>query len=923
MNYLDNRVELNDSYNYMHARGVNNFPYFVGIQSLSEIATKDDRVCVFNILGSESRSVTPISHDFSGGNIVFGTMPGRSGGILKTSTGGIKVYNNILEALDSGHRFNTAVVYVPPSGVKDSVIEAVRINPELKKIFIITEKVPVRDTRIIRQFCQWAGIDVFGANCLGVADAHNKVRIGGALGGSSPEESLIPGSVAIFSNSGNFTTTIAVYLSTAGWGSTVSISSGKDLYIHFAAPEFVNAFHNDTRSKAAVMYIEPGGYYEKNLVFKKPVVACIVGRWKEKLTRPCGHAGAVTGTGDSAVAKEKWLMEKFEVEGIYTPETPHFSAKGAVVTNISHIPQALTEVMKLNDTEPDFEPKGNLSLKCWFQNTQGIELPTELQNKVVEAVSPYNEQIETLNKQVGITFPRQSLKDASGASRMDPKDQISRIHNVSILKAATKSFEENLFLSLIREYPDESSSELLNIILNSHVNLHNTSQLIASQAARDAGNSPNTSLSAALAIIGPNSVKKDRKATQAFIDLFGLSYLNDPADINYDFQSQLERASEDSLQNILLTSTPCDQADNMLKALGVREVDSIFIRFLKALAEVSKAQVPVWSVHAAITCHLAWSSLRRKRLTINTIINMPWHFKLFGTMIGATVDADQHTKNQFCNIDNTELINKWSFTETTGLSFLGRKPNSNELFSFSLLLGLLTTNGPGTISAQGAKGAVSADGPEIQKRVQINKAYLGFLSHSGYVHGGNGFEAISFLIEQFDDKNLKDPSDPNHSIDLNQMATDYANWYKQYKTKSKTDGVSYWKIPCINHPVFKGKEINFDPREVFVNNLLKENNDYNIFHEFYHKLVHALHKIGVSNNVYCVNIDAVIAVTLLKTLWKPFKDGQFTHSKLETTAFTTFLLGRMIGTAAEIEDHTNRGRNMDTRTPASKCSYTG
>jgi hypothetical protein len=29
----------------------------------------------------------------------------------------------------------------------------------------------------------------------------------------------------------------------------------------------------------------------------------------------------------------------------------------------------------------------------------------------------------------------------------------------------------------------------------------------------------------------------------------------------------------------------------------------------------------------------------------------------------------------------------------------------------------------------------------------------------------------------------------------------------------------------------------------------------------------------------------------------------------------------MIGAAAEIDDHLNRGRNMDTRTPASQCGY--
>ena len=47
----------------------------------------------------------------------------------------------------------------------------------------------------------------------------------------------------------------------------------------------------------------------------------------------------------------------------------------------------------------------------------------------------------------------------------------------------------------------------------------------------------------------------------------------------------------------------------------------------------------------------------------------------------------------------------------------------------------------------------------------------------------------------------------------------------------------------------------------------------------------------------------------------------YTERNLETAAFTVFLFGRMIGAAAEIDDHLNRGRNMDTRTPASACGH--
>src|ERR1700720_2676660 len=267
----------------MHKVGIEGFPYYLGINSLADIATKEDRVCVLNILGSESRQVTPVSHAFSGGNVVFGTSPGRRGQILTTANGDIPVYNNVREGLDDG---------------------------------------------------------------LAVADSWNRIRIGGALGGDFPDESLIKGTVAIFSNSGGFTTTIAQYLATEGWGTTTVISSGKDIYIHYAMRDFAHAFKNDDRSKAAALYSEPGGYYELGLDFGKPVVACVVGRWKSKLTRAVGHAGAMAGAGDRAEDKERWFMDTFGVDALFTPGRGVVSAKGAVVTNIAHIPAALTAVMK-------------------------------------------------------------------------------------------------------------------------------------------------------------------------------------------------------------------------------------------------------------------------------------------------------------------------------------------------------------------------------------------------------------------------------------------------------------------------------------------------------------------------------------------------------------------------------------------------
>ena len=112
------------------------------------------------------------------------------------------------------------------------------------------------------------------------------------------------------------------------------------------------------------------------------------------------------------------------------------------------------------------------------------------------------------------------------------------------------------------------------------------------------------------------------------------------------------------------------------------------------------------------------------------------------------------------------------------------------MLPIQILIGLLIPNGPGAISAQGAKGAVSADGPQTPGRVQINKAMVGFLTHSGYSHGGNGFEGMAFLLEQFKDVDLENPTDPRHGLDLKAMATRFAETYKAEKAQAKEMGVT-------------------------------------------------------------------------------------------------------------------------------------
>jgi len=529
-------------------------------------------------------------------------------------------------------------------------------------------------------------------------------------------------------------------------------------------------------------------------------------------------------------------------------------------------------------------------------------------------MSPYDEQIAELLKHVGAIFPRQPMKDCSGSSVMDPKTQVTKVNNISILDTAKQPLESNLCMALVRELNDDNDNALFNIAIAARVNLHGEAMLAAADAAREAGNAPNTVISAAVALLGPKRVDGARNAADTLTELFAYSGL--PTGDDEQAKITPATASPEQLA-ALLGKAPDAQAEAMLKAFDKRKGKSVFVRYLRSL----KGHPTADAVIAALTTTIAWEPLIRKRISRLTVRNLPWYANLFSAIIGAAAEGKHHQPGKFCGISTEEMLESWTATQMAYLSLLGEKPTPSNLFPFQVMLGLIISNGVGTISAQGCKGAVSADGPESPERVQINKGMIGFLTHTGFAHGGNGYEGIQFLIESFKNTSLADASAANPGIDLKAMATEFALAFNKEKKAGKALGLPVRNIPGVNHPVFKGHLVNKDPREVYIASLFEERGEKNIFHDYYRTLVQALFDNGVTANVFCVNIDAIIAAMLLKLLWARYRKGEFSESSMEMAAFTAFLFGRMAGCAGEIDDHINRGRNMDTRTPASQCSH--
>lgn len=899
------------------------FPYYVGIYSLEELVNKDSKVCVINILGGESRKVTPVSHEYSGGNIVAGVQYGRKG-VLETKIGEIPVFRSIRDVMREGIKFDTGVVYLPPTAVRQAVSELIQYNQELKTIILVTEKISAKDSMMIRYMTQEAHVDVIGANCLGVANVWDTVRVGGALGGDKPAETLQKGSIAIHSNSGNFTSTISEYLRTAGFGISSAVSSGKDVYIHFALPEFLFAAQNDPRTKAIALYVEPGGYYEKialdmirdrKFSFTKPIVVCVTGRWKKDLTRSCGHAGALAGGGDDAIAKEGWFDQYFGVP-CFNPDKPEVSKLGVRIASIQDFPKAMKAVFEKIDEQPDFAASGDLSLKLWMSDNF-FKLPPELDLPVVEALHPYNEQIKETNKHIGATYLKQNMRNKSGASRMDPKTQVTEIHGKSILELSKLTIEEMIYFTIAKIMPEKSQLNAINMLLNLLLKV-DAEKMLTKEYAKFHGASPNAYLAAPLLTIGNNDyIKKTKNYSSHIISIireYGIDEKTTkyPEEVIKLIETEFltsEKTADEPLGKFLLEEVKNTQTKN----------ESVnFTKFIIEHSEKKKMQIKdkFEFILAAVSLSLFWKPMLEKRISRDTCEDALAYLYVIANLVAFSVmDKD---KNQFwgklTDLKTTENMTE-SFTKNIFKILFNREAKESELTELKYLIGLTLSNGPGTISAKGAKESVSA-------KNYIPTAYAGFMLNTGFAHGGNGFEAVEFLLGKFDKKSLKNPGNAKHNVDLEKIANTTAKEYREYVKEMKEKGVlNYKKIPCVNHPVFKGAPVNYDPRERFVSKELEDNGIYNIFMDFYHKLVVELFNEGATKNVFCVNVDAIISVIALKLLWDDYTGNKISDLDMQELVFILFLLGRAIGVSAEIIDHRSRGTDMDCRTPQSELSF--
>ncbi len=258
-----------------------------------------------------------------------------------------------------------------------------------------------------------------------------------------------------------------------------------------------------------------------------------------------------------------------------------------------------------------------------------------------------------------------------------------------------------------------------------------------------------------------------------------------------------------------------------------------------------------------------------------------------------------------------EIMRTRSFTAALILYWTGELPTDEfeeKIAEMTLIASL--TNGPGTISAQGAKLSTSAGNSP-------NTAMIATLATLGLTHGGNGAKAVKYLIKLFEKYDLADPYDS--SIDVKKIARAAAEEFRDRKLSAKEAGGEYEKIPCLGHPVFKNDDVNYDPRERVIHAFIEESGKVNVFLEFYHHLARNLKENKSTSRVMAVNLDASIACVWLGICWTRIKEKHMTIQRAVDIPFIAFAFSRAGGGAGEFLDHQDFGTNMDMRIPVSEC----
>ena len=281
---------------------------------------KDTRVVVQGITGSAGGFHAKQCAAY-GTSIVAGVTPGRGGEVFAaTGKNGEALQIPVFDTVEQAKKAtgaNTSLVFVPPPGAADAIVEAGEAG--LALVVCITEGIPVLDMVRVRRWLEGkSGVRLIGPNCPGI------ITPGECKLGIMPGHIHLEGRIGVVSKSGTLTYEAVGQLTALRIGQSTCVGIGGDPVAGMDFIDVLSLFNDDPKTDGVIMIGEIGGAAEIRAAewikahMKKPVAAFIAGAAAPEGKR-MGHAGAII-SGGKGTAKEK--IAALEAAGVRVAKTP-------------------------------------------------------------------------------------------------------------------------------------------------------------------------------------------------------------------------------------------------------------------------------------------------------------------------------------------------------------------------------------------------------------------------------------------------------------------------------------------------------------------------------------------------------------------------------------------------------------------------